>query len=76
MTRQAIIEKTIRAINQLPEDKAAEISTFAEFVMKQHEEQKLTQGIGKMAADSAAFSFLNAEEDLYTESDLKERYNG
>ncbi len=76
MTRQAIIEKTIQAINQLPEDKAAEISTFAEFVMKQYEEQRLTQGIQKMAADSASFAFLNDEEDLYTESDLKERYNG
>jgi hypothetical protein len=76
MTRQAIIEKTIRAINQLPEDKAAEISTFAEFVMKQYEEQQLTQGNGKMAAGSPVFDFLNNEEDLYNESDLKERYNG
>ncbi len=76
MTRQAIIEKTIRAINQLPEDKAAEISTFAEFVMKQYEEQQLTQGIGKMAAESAAFQFLNDEEDLYTESDVKENNYG
>lgn len=76
MTRQAIIEKTIQAINQLPEDKAAEISTFAEFIMKQYEEHILTQGIQKMAASSAAFDFLNDEEDLYNESDLKERYNG
>jgi uncharacterized membrane-anchored protein YjiN (DUF445 family) len=76
MTRQDIIEKTIRAINQLPEDKAAEISTFAEFVMKQYEEHELTQGIQNMAAESAAFHFLNDEEDLYTETDPKERYNG
>jgi hypothetical protein len=56
----------------LLEDKAAEISTFAEFVMKQFEEEKLTQGIGKMAADGAAFHFLHDEENLYNESDLKE----
>ena len=32
MIRQAIVEKTIKAINQLPEDKAEEISHFAAFV--------------------------------------------
>ena len=31
MTKQAIIERTIKAINQLPEDKAEEISAFADF---------------------------------------------
>lgn len=75
MTRQAIIERTLRAINQLPEEKAEEISTFAEFVMKQYEEHQLTQGIQKISAQSAAFDFLNDEEDLYTEADLKEVYN-
>jgi hypothetical protein len=32
MTRQIIIERTLKAINQLPEDKAEEISDFADFV--------------------------------------------
>ena len=76
MTRQAIIERTIKAINQLPQDKAEEISDFAEFMMKQYEEQQLTKGIGQMATNSKAFDFLNKEEDLYTEDDLKEVYNG
>lgn len=76
MTRQAIIERTLRAINQLPEDKAEEISTFAEFVMKQYEEHQLSQRIQRMAASSRTFDFLNQEEDLYSESDLKEVYNG
>ena len=76
MNRQAILERTIRAINQLPEEKALEISTFAEFIMKQYEEHQLSKGIQKMAASSSAFDFLNNEEELYTESDLKEMYNG
>ena len=76
MNRQAIIERTIKAINQLPEDKAEEISDFAEFVMKQYEEQRLTKGIQQLTANSQAFDFLNNEEDLYTEADLKEVYNG
>ncbi len=76
MTRQAIIERTLKAINQLPEDKAEEISDFAEFMMKQYEEQQLTKGIQRLTTSSHAFDFLNDEEELYTEDDLKEKYNG
>jgi uncharacterized membrane-anchored protein YjiN (DUF445 family) len=76
MTRQAIIERTLKAINQLPEEKAEEISDFAEFMMKQYEEQQLTKGIQQLTTTSQAFDFLNGEEDLYTEEDLKEKYNG
>ena len=76
MTKQAIIEQTVKAINQLPEDKAKEISEFADFVTKRYEEQKLTIGIQQLTSNSNAFSFLDNEEDLYTETDLKEVYNG
>ena len=75
MTRQAIIERTLKAINQLPEDKALEISDFAEFMMKQYEEQQLSKGIQRLTANSRAFDFLNDEEEHYTEDDLKEKYN-
>lgn len=76
LSKQAIIDRTIKAINLLPVDKAEEISDFADFVSKRYEEQQLTQGIQKLAAESQAFAFLNEEEDLYTEADLKEVYNG
>ncbi len=76
MTRQAIIERTIKAINQLPEDKAEEISAFADFVSKRYEERLLSQDIQQLTADSKTFDFLKDEEDLYTEADLKEVYNG
>jgi len=76
MTRQAIIERTIRAINQLPEDKAEEISDFADFVIKRFEEHRLTEGIQQLTSNSQVFDFLNDEEDLYSEADLKEVYNG
>jgi len=76
MTRQAIIERTLKAINQLPEEKAEEISDFAEFMMKQYEEQKLSEGIQRLIANSQTFDFLNNEEELYTEADIKEKYNG
>ena len=76
MTRQVIIERTLKIINQLPEDKAAEISDFADFVFKRYEEHLLTKGIQKMISESQAFDFLNNEEDLYSLADLKEVYNG
>ena len=76
MTRQAIIEKTIKAINQLPQDKAEEISDFAEFIIKRYEEHRLTQGIQQIASASETFNFLNTEDELYSEADLKEVYNG
>ncbi len=76
MTRQLIIDRTVKAINQLPEDKAEEISDFADFVIKRYEEQKLTEEIQQLALESQTFDFLNKEEDLYSEADLKELYNG
>jgi hypothetical protein len=74
MTRQAIIERTIKAINQLPEDKAEEISDFADFIIKRYEEYRLTQGIQQITSKSQAFEFLNMDEDFYSEADLKEVY--
>ena len=76
MTRQAIIERTIKVINQLPEDKAQEISDFADFISKRYEEHQLTQAIQKLTSESQSFGFLHNEEELYSIADLKEVYNG
>lgn len=76
MTKQAIIERTLEAINQLPVDKAEEISDFAQFVRKRHEERQLTEGIQLLVEHSTAFELLKDEEDIYTIADLKEVYNG
>ncbi len=45
MTWQAIIERTLKAINQLPEDKAEDTSDFADFIFKLYEAQLLTAGV-------------------------------
>ncbi len=76
MTKKIIIERTLKVINQLPEDKAEEISDFADFVFKRYEENELTNGIQKMISESHAFDFLNDEEDIYSLTDLKEIFNG
>jgi hypothetical protein len=75
MNKELIIEKTLKVINQLPEDKAEEISDFADFVFKRYEENILQTGINKMVAESKAFEFLHNEDELYSVADLKEVYN-
>ena len=76
MNKQSIIERTLKAINQLPDDKAEEISDFADFLIKRYEEQLLSEGIRKLSSESKSFEFLQNEEELYSLADLKEVYNG
>ncbi len=75
MTREAIINQTIKAINSLPEEKANEISHFADFVVRKYEEQQLISNIQKLTTVSETFDFLNEEEEIYSLKDLKEKYN-
>lgn len=75
MKRQLIIEKTIKVINQLPEDKAQEISDFADFVIKKFQENRITDEMQQITSNSKVFEFLNNEEDSYTLSDLKVKFD-
>jgi len=75
MTKQLIIQKTVKAINRLPENKAEEISDFADFIARRYEEHLLTERIQQITSDSQTYDFLKDDEDLYTEADLKELNN-
>ena len=75
MTHQEIIERTVQAINQLPNEKAEEISDFADFITKKYEEQLITEGIQQLVIESNSYSFLIDEEDLYSVNDLKVQYH-
>ena len=74
MSREEIIEKTIRVLNMLPEDKGAEVADFADFILHKIEENDLQKGIEHISASSGSFDFLNDEEELYTVEDIKEKY--
>ncbi len=74
MTREAIIQKTIQALQILPEDKAQEVSDFADFILKKYEDLTLQQGIQQLQSEGKAFAFLNDEEDLYSPEDIKEKF--
>lgn len=74
MNKQGLINRTVEALERLPEDKINEIADFADFVLKKYEEQTLQKGIETIVSESDSFIFLHDEEDLYDENDLKERY--
>ena len=76
MTKKSIIERTLEAINRLPVNKAEEISDFADFVIKRFEDQTLSKELKHVISNSKTFEFLHHEEDLYSEADIKEKYNG
>ncbi|HVK96414.1 MAG TPA: hypothetical protein VM368_01295 [Flavisolibacter sp.] len=73
MNKETIIQKTLNALKILPQEKAEEISDFADFLLKKHEEQILQNGIEILQSESEAFTFLNEEEELYLASDVKEK---
>lgn len=74
MTRQAIIQKTVQALQILPQDKAQEISDFADFMLRKYEDLILQQGIQALQSQSEAFAFINDEKDLYSPADVKEKF--
>lgn len=74
LSKQAIIDRTIKVINLLPIDKAEEISNFTGSVSECYEEQQLVQRSWKLVMEGHAFAFLHDVEELYTEANLKEVY--
>lgn len=64
--------RTMEAIAKLPDEKLQEIADFSEFLLSKAEDQILVKGIQQMVTDSRSFQFLEDEEDLYAEDDLKE----
>ncbi len=75
MTKQSIIDRTVKIINQLPEAKAVEISDFADFVINRYEEQSLSEDIQNIISGSQSFDFLREEEEIYSLKDLKQIFS-
>jgi iron-sulfur cluster repair protein YtfE (RIC family) len=76
MNKQSIIERTVEVINRHPENKAEEISDFADFVIRRYEDNKLNEELQLVISNSKTFEFLHHDEDLYSEADIKQKYNG
>jgi len=74
MTKEALINKTLKTISQLPQDKIKEVNDFADFILKKYDEEVLQKGIEKLVSNSKTFDFLKEEEDIYSPEDLKEKF--
>jgi len=72
--RETLINKTIKILSKLSNDKIRDVSDFTEYILKKYEKETLQKGIEKLVSDSNAFQFLNDEEDLYTLNDIIEKY--
>ena len=75
MTRNMMLKKTVSAISRLPENKLAEVADFVDFLLRKQEDNYMQKGIEELAVESGALDFLNEEEELYSVSDVKEKYH-
>ncbi len=71
MTRKVLINRTVKSIKKLPENKLREVSDYVDFLLQREEEGELRNHLTQAAAQSNAFSFLEDEDELYDDSDLK-----
>ena len=74
MTRKLVIEKTTKNLDKLPDHKVKEVSDFVDFLLKQAEENEFRKSMTKVVSETGAFSFLEEEEDIYSDTDLKTIY--
>ena len=74
MTRQALIKQTIENLSKLPDYQLKEVADFAEFLLTKIDDTLIAKGIQELNRHSQSFSFLENDDDLYTEEDLKEKY--
>lgn len=74
MSRQELLDLTIDKIKKLPDVKISEINDFAEFLLSKSDDTLILEGIQKLTSDTTSFDYLMDEEDLYSVSDLKEKY--
>ena len=74
MEKEIIIEKIVKILNMLPQDKVMKVAEFTNYLFKKHEDHKLQKGIEHIVERSQTFQFVNDDEVLYTVDDIKEKY--
>ncbi|TVQ00396.1 MAG: DUF2281 domain-containing protein [Balneolaceae bacterium] len=74
MTRKMLIDRTVKSLKKLPESKLIEVQDYIDFLLYRAKEKELNREIIQMASQSKSFRFLEEEEELYADSDVKELY--
>lgn len=71
MSRKLVIEQTTKNLEKLPDHKLREVSDYVNFLLERVEEDELRNHMTQAVSESKAFSFLEEEEEIYSDSDLK-----
>ena len=66
MIRETLINRIVKILSKLPNEKVKEVSDFTEYILKKHDEEMMQKGIEKLVSNSNTFQFLKDEEDLYS----------
>lgn len=72
MNKEKVLKNTIQKLRQLDERNLKEANDFVEFLLSKVSERELTREIQQQAERSDSFAFLEDEEQLYSDEDLKE----
>jgi len=74
MNRELLLEKKVKSIEQLPDERLNEVADFVDFLLQKESEEQLVHDITVINGEAGAFDFLSEEEDLYSDDDLIEKY--
>ena len=74
MSRQELIDKTVKSLSMLPDIKVKEVADFADFLIHKLDDKIIQQGVQSLTANSTIYKMLDSEDDVYTVNDLKENY--
>ena len=68
--REALLEKMIGRIEQLPTNRIQELNDFVEFISHRIDDALITEGLQRIANSSKTFDFLDNDPELYTINDF------
>jgi len=74
MSRQELIEKTVKSLSLLPDTKVMEVADFTDFLIHKLDDKIIQEGVRSLSSSSSVYKMLDSEEDIYTVNDLKETY--
>lgn len=74
MARKDLLDRTTKSLKRLSDERLIEVSNFVESLLNKSADQQLYNDILNTAHASETFSFLEEEEELYFDEDLKETY--
>lgn len=74
MDRTALLSDAVNKIKRLPDAKLQEINDFADFLLRKLDDKAIVSNIQHLTSQSKSFHFLNEEDEIYNEEDLKERF--